>query len=76
MDDQTPLSKAEAEALYRRVAVLEETVKGLTTVDAAKPDPWWRREIGRFANDPVWEEILRRGREYRESTRDPEESAE
>ena len=28
--------------------------------------PWWEAEVGRFANDPVFDEIVRLGREYRE----------
>ena len=29
--------------------------------------PWWREGAGRFANDPVFDEIVQLGREYRES---------
>jgi hypothetical protein len=30
---------------------------------------WWVDHAGRFANDPVFDEIVRLGREYRESLR-------
>lgn len=30
--------------------------------------PWWREGAGRFAGDPIFEEIVRLGREYRMST--------
>lgn len=30
---------------------------------------WWVDDAGRFANDPVFDEIVRLGREYRESLR-------
>ena len=76
MSESIPASKAEVENLYRRVAALEETVKDLAPADAGKPAPWWRREVGRFANDPIWEEILRLGREYRESTREASDGEE
>ena len=29
--------------------------------------PWWEENVGRFANDPVFDEIVRLGREYREN---------
>jgi hypothetical protein len=28
---------------------------------------WWRDDAGRFADDPVFDEIVRLGRQYRES---------
>ena len=31
--------------------------------------PWWRQIAGRFANDPVYDEAMRLGRQYRESLR-------
>ena len=31
--------------------------------------PWWIRRGRTFANDPVYDEIVRLGREYRESLR-------
>ena len=52
-------------ALEREVAQLRAQVTRL-----ASPNPrWWRENAGRFANDPVFDEIVRLGREYRESLR-------
>ena len=73
MSEPAPLSKAEVEILYRRIEALEATVQELADKRPKGPDRWWLREVGRFANDPVYEEILRRGREYRESSRAPDE---
>ena len=56
--------------LEERVAALEKAVEELK-VQLNKPaenqEPWWHTEAGRFANDPVFKEIVRLGREYRES---------
>jgi hypothetical protein len=54
--------------LVRRVVKLEETVAEL-----AKPSPrngaWYLSRAGQFKNDPVYEEIVSRGRAYRKSLR-------
>ena len=31
--------------------------------------PWWEQIAGSFANDPIYEEAMRLGREYRQSLR-------
>lgn len=56
--------------LERRLAALEKSVALLEErLTKALPEkgPWWVTEAGRFANDPVFDEIVRLGREYRES---------
>ncbi len=56
--------------LEKRVAALEKAVEELRAQlnkPAEKQEPWWITEAGRFANDPVFDEIVRLGREYRES---------
>jgi len=56
--------------LENRVAKLEETVAQLKAqlANGKSADwQWWREGAGRFANDPVFDEIVRLGREYRES---------
>lgn len=63
--------------LEKRLAALEKTVSELQKQatpteqeindDPSKQYPWWRVDAGRFANDPVFDEIVRLGREYRES---------
>jgi hypothetical protein len=55
-----------------RVAALEAEVAHLKhQLEAvAKPArPWWQEIYGTFANDPLYEEAMRLGREYRESLR-------
>ena len=57
--------------LEKRVAALEKAVEVLKAQIAQasekKTSHWWHDEAGRFANDPVFDEIVRLGREYRES---------
>ncbi len=57
--------------LSQRVAALEAQVAELKAMLQAKPaaDPWMEDVWGAFANDPVFEEAVRLGREYRESLR-------
>jgi hypothetical protein len=57
--------------LEDRVAALEAEVaklKAMLQGPAAPADPW-QRLWGAFANDPVYDEAMRLGREYRESLR-------
>ena len=58
--------------LTKRVAALEREVTELKKqIQAQSKDdrPWWERCAGRFADDPGFEEMVRLGREYRESLR-------
>jgi hypothetical protein len=70
--------------LRRRLDELEARVASLAQL--LKRDPpaaakrWWRSQVGAFANDPVYEEIARLGREWRDSQRphdaqDPQQDA-
>jgi hypothetical protein len=55
-----------------RVAALEAEVAQLKQrLDAvAEPaTPWWQQIYGTFADDPMYAEAMRLGREYRESLR-------
>lgn len=58
----------DAADLERRIAALEAEVARMKerTPDSA---PWWQRVAGTFANDPLFEEAMRLGREYRRSLR-------
>jgi hypothetical protein len=54
--------------LARRVKSLEKTVAELKA--AKSPGRrWWVDDAGRFANDPVFEEIVQLGKAYRDSLR-------
>lgn len=58
--------------LESRVAILEAKVERLQReLEAVVPDgrPWWQQIVGTFADDPMYEEAMRLGREYRESLR-------
>ncbi len=58
--------------LEARVSALEKQVEELRLQLAKQPAEkdskyWWREQAGRFAYDPIFEEAMRLGREYRES---------
>ena len=67
------LLEARVEALERQITELRNRI----TIGGRTKD--WRRTIGMFADDPVFDEIVRLGREWRESQNEtdfPEEGAE
>ena len=56
--------------LEDRLAMLEQGVEALQKrLDELSSDElhWWRDNAGRFANDPVYDEIMRLGKKYRDS---------
>jgi hypothetical protein len=57
--------------LENRIAALEAEVALLKSKIEKKDDkaevPWRKQRIGVFADDPAHEEVMRLGREYRES---------
>ncbi len=57
-------------SLEARVTALEAEVARLKEkVEPAPELPWWEKIYGSFAGDPLFEEAMRYGREYRESLR-------
>ena len=66
--DAMPSSQPELE---RRVSDLEAEMdklkRQLDQLGGAKP--WWEQVIGVFEDDPIYDEAMKRGREYRESLR-------
>jgi hypothetical protein len=60
----------ELQLLEKRVAQLEQEVSLLKSHSNEQGGrPWWERIAGRFENDPAFDEIVRLGREYRDSLR-------
>jgi hypothetical protein len=55
-----------------RVKQLEDEVRELKSrLDAVSNVPWYRQILGTFADDPVFDEVVRLGREIREAERKP-----
>lgn len=52
-------------AIEKELAKLKEKVS-----KEDESSPWWEKISGTFANDPMFEEAMRLGREYRESLRE------
>jgi hypothetical protein len=58
--------------LAARLAKLEQKVADLSRrIDqpAGQTGRWWRDGAGRFANDPIFDEMIRLGKAYRRSLR-------
>ncbi len=57
--------------LEQRVTDLEAEMdnlkRKLDKLDGA--DPWWEQITGTFEDDPIYDEAMKRGRQYRESLR-------
>jgi hypothetical protein len=69
MEDQTVIAVSEIEqrvaALEAEVTRLKEKLEAVTT----PANPWWQDIYGTFAGDPLHEEAMQAGRDYRESLR-------
>ncbi len=57
---------ARVTALEAEISKLKERVE---KSDQSDKTPWWERISGTFRDDPVYEEAMKLGREYRESLR-------
>jgi hypothetical protein len=60
------------EQLETRVAALEVEIARLKKRLEGKPpsrQPWWKEIAGGFANDPIFEEAMKLGAQYRRSLR-------
>ncbi len=55
--------------IEKRVKALEKTVRSLAGTKRPANRKWYRAEAGRFAGDPVFQEIVKLGRAYRQSRR-------
>ncbi len=59
-------------SLEQRVAALEQEVARLKSKvegEVGNRVPWWDKIAGTFANDPIYAEAMRLGRQYRASSR-------
>ena len=55
--------------IEERVKALEQSVQRLAGTKRPANRKWYRAQAGRFAGDPVFEEIVKLGRAYRDSQR-------
>ncbi|HZU37720.1 MAG TPA: hypothetical protein VFA18_17505 [Gemmataceae bacterium] len=56
--------------LERRVLVLEQELRDLKErLGGQREIPWYRQILGQFKHDPTFDEIVRLGRQIRESQR-------
>ena len=56
--------------LERRVRLVEQELRDLKKqVDSQRDLPWYRQILGQFKDDPAFDEIVRLGRQIRESQR-------
>jgi len=53
--------------MEKRVKALEQTVAQLAPPSSSTNRRWYRTHAGRFADDPVFDEIVKLGRAYRKS---------
>jgi hypothetical protein len=62
------------DTLEQRVATLERELTALKAQVEQQPAAAkdWRRSVGVFTDDPVFEEMVREGRKYREQEREPD----
>jgi hypothetical protein len=61
-----------AKELEKRIEALEHEVQELKRQLKKESDekaPWYIKNAGMFKDDPVFDEIVERGRQYRESLR-------
>ena len=58
-------------SIEQRVALLERELSALKAqVEQQSTAKDWHRSVGVFADDPVFEEMVREGRKYREQQRE------
>jgi hypothetical protein len=55
--------------LEERVAALEMEVERLKAQVGKTPKRGWRAIVGTFANDPIYEEAMRLGKQWRDADR-------
>lgn len=55
--------------LETRVATLERELASLKEQVESQKLPWWKANLGQFADDPIYDEAMKLGRAYRDSLR-------
>jgi len=53
------------EKLEQRLAVVEAELKKIKANNGTLEKPWWENWFGAFENDPIFEEAMKLGREWR-----------
>ena len=55
--------------LETRVAVLERELASLKEQVQEQQQPWWKANLGQFADDPLYDTAMKLGRTYRQGSR-------
>lgn len=55
--------------LETRVTTLERELASLKEKVENPESPWWKQNLGQFANDPIYAEAMKLGRAFREGQR-------
>ena len=53
--------------MEKRLLILEHEVKIIKAKEKNKTTSWWHRRLGAFKDDPLYDEAMQLGREWRES---------
>jgi hypothetical protein len=71
LENEGYLMASSRSELEQRVTDLEAEVSNLKRKVAALDtvQPWWEQIMGTFEDDPIYDEAMKRGRQYRESLR-------
>lgn len=58
--------------IEERLRKLEAEVRELKSSSQSNPLPWYRQVAGQFKDDPVFDEIVRLGKEIRDAEKSPD----
>jgi hypothetical protein len=65
--DKIRRNKMTSIEMEKRLLVLEREIEIIKAKDKDKNTPWWHRRLGAFKDDPIYDEAMQLGREWRES---------
>ena len=72
MEDMSEALEQRVELLEAEIARLRDIVEKSARAETSDMVPWWKKRVGTFANEPMYDEAMELGRQYRESLRSEE----